>query len=123
MSEMEQDDSKKDLSLILTRLSNLIAADAQKALNDVSSGDNTHEDFDDEDDNYPELTEIADIEMIQKSQQDVDEAILNPLMLVLTPAIDEAVNLAVKRILLEAKQPLKQQLTRDIQQALLKLLK
>ena len=77
---------------------------------------------DDADENYPELTDVADIDVMPEAYAGIDEAMLNNLMSALKPAIDAAANRAIERILLDAKQPLKQQLELEIRQALLKFL-
>ena len=128
---MEQDDSKKDLAMIMARLSELIGADnQQKTVSDSrdftvnKEPENVNalqsELSDDIDENYPELTEIAGLDY--DSVNDADSLVLNKLMTKLKPAIDAAVNRAITRILLDAKQPLKQQLELEIRQQLLKLL-
>ena len=148
MSETKQEDSKKDLALILARLSNLIEADSQQntaaanrdftatgttglsenSLSDSNLSESNTSDSnppgspDDADENYPELTDVADIDVMPEAYAGIDEAMLNNLMSALKPAIDAAANRAIERILLDAKQPLKQQLELEIRQALLKFL-
>ena len=136
MSDTNQDDSKKDLALILTRLSNLIEADNQQKMTALSR-DFTQNDVDtlfendvsdnDADESYPELTDVANLDVDSLNAKNggagVDEAILNTLMKALKPAIDAAANRAIERIVLDAKQPLKQQLELEIRQTLLKVLK
>lgn len=116
MGEIEQDNSKEDLALILTRLGNLNAADSQQAVGlDLIETDS--------DENYPELTDIVFLEDIQQASVGVDRVQLGELMLALKPAIDRVVNRVVKRILLDARQPIKEQLETEIEKALLKILK
>ena len=135
MSDTKQEDSKKDLALILARLSNLIEADSQQKTTALSR-DFTHTDVNtlsendvsdsDADESYPELTDVVNLEVgkidAKNGGASVDEAILDTIMKALKPAIDAAANRAIERIVLDAKQPLKQQLELEIRQTLLKLL-
>ena len=140
MIDNKQEDSKKDLALILARISSLIEADnlqkstaasrdftaiEQAAYAEIDTLSNAADT--DTDENYPELTDVVEFEASPKgylaNDIRVDEVMLNTLMKALKPAIDAAANRAIERIVLDAKQPLKQQLELEIRQALFKLLK
>ena len=100
MSDTEQDESKKDLALILARLSSLIEANSeQNTVADSRDFTITEESNllendtldTDADEDYPELTDIADIDTVRLDAENndvgIDEAILNTLMTALKPAI------------------------------------
>ena len=136
MSDTEQDESKKDLALILARLYSLIEANSEQntvgASRDftITEENNLLGDYTsvtDADEDYPELTDIADIDTVRLDAENndvgIDEAILNTLMTALKPAIDLAANRAIEHILVDSKQLLKQQLELEIRETLLKLLR
>ena len=136
MSDTEQDESKKDLALILARLSSLIEANSeQNTVADSRDFTITEESNllendtldTDADEDYPELTDIADMDAVrldaENSDVSIDEAILNTLMTALKPAIDLAASRAIEHILIDTKQLLKEQLELEIREALFKLLR
>ena len=136
MSDTEQDESKKDLALILARLYSLIEANSEQNTvgasrdftiteeNNLLADDTSVTDADED---YPELTDIADIDTVrlyaENNDVGIDEAILNTLMTALKPAIDLAANRVIEHVLVDAKQLLKQQLEVEIRETLLNLLR
>ena len=136
MRDTEQDESKKDLALILARLSTLIEANSEHNTVAASQDFTIMEDNNllendtldtDADEDYPELTDIADMDEVrldvENSDVSIDEAILNTIMTALKPATDLAASRAIEHILVDTKQLLKEQLELEIREALLKLLR